>query len=321
MAARPWLSALAVLALAFSFSSCNRSTARRIGMVPKGRAHVFWQSVHAGAVKAAQEKKVELVWNGPVSETDVNGELQIVDAMINQHLSAIAVAPIDQKALVSVIERGAKQGIPMVIFDSPAETENFVAQVATDNYAAGQVAGKRMVELLGGKGQVAIVAVQLGAASTMAREKGFEDYVQKNAPGIQIMDKRYGNADFAQSLGVAENMLTAYPKLDAFFASNESSTVGAAQALKSRGSKVKLVGFDSSPTLLQNLRDGLIDSLVVQDPFEMGYRSILAAVDKLDGGTPKKIQSIEPLLVTKANLDEPSVHARLFPDLKKYLGE
>jgi ribose transport system substrate-binding protein len=289
-------------------------------MVPKGRAHVFWQSIHAGAAKAAQENKIELVWNAPTSETDAPGELQIVDSMINQHLDAVAVAPIDRNAMVSAIDRGARQGIPMFVFDSPADTQSFTAQIATDNYAAGQLAAKRMVELLHGNGKIAIVAVQVGGASTMAREKGFEDYVRQNAPGIKILDKRYGNADFAQSLSVSENMLTAYPDLDAFFASNESSTVGAVQALKSRHSKVKLVGFDSSVTLLEDLKAGLIDSLVVQDPFQMGYKTVLAAVEKINGGSPQKIQNIEPALVTRENLDDPAIHARLFPDLKKYLG-
>ncbi len=90
----------------------------------------------------------------------------------------------------------------------------------------------------------------------MLREQGFEDTIHKNYPGIQIVDKRYGMADFAQSLTVSENMLTAHPDLDALFASNESSTVGAAQALKGRKGKVLLVGFDSSPTLLEDLKSG-----------------------------------------------------------------
>ncbi len=311
--------AAALILLAVVSFSCNRGGARRIGVIPKGRAHIFWQSVHAGAVKAGRDQKIEIVWNGPASETDFNGQLQIVDSMINQHLNAIALAPIDRTALISVVDRAAKQGIPVIIFDSPVDTPSFAAQVATDNYAAGQMAGQRMIQILGGKGQVAIVAVQVGAASTMAREKGFEDTIREKAPGIRILDKRYGNADFAQSLAVSENLLTAFPALDALFASNESSAVGAAQALKSRRSHVKLVGFDSSPALLEGLKSGEIDSLIVQDPFKMGYDSIMAAVEKINGGTPRRIQNIEPAVVTRENLDTPAIHARLFPDLQKYL--
>ena len=114
-------------------------------------------------------------------------------------------------------------------------------------------------------------------------------------------------------------MLTAHSDLDTMFASNESSAVGAAQALKSRNSKVRLVGFDSSPNLLDDLKSGAIDSLVVQDPFKMGYESVKAAVEKLNGGTPKKINNLAPLVVTKENMSDPAVDNRLHPDLDKYL--
>jgi ribose transport system substrate-binding protein len=191
--------------------------------------------------------------------------------------------------------------------------------VATDNYAAGQAGAQRLAKILGGKGKVAMVAVQPGAASTMAREQGFEDSIKKEFPAIQIVDKRYGWADFAKSMSAAENILTAFSDLDGMFASNESSAVGAAQALKARKSKVKLVGFDSSPTLLDDLRSGLIDSLVVQDPFRMGYEAVQNAVKKLHGETPVKMNNLPPLVVTRENLDDPKVQQQLKPDLDKYL--
>ncbi len=309
---------LGVWLLAFS-SACNRQTKRRIAVIPKGQAHIFWQSVHAGAVAASRDLGVKVIWNGPPGETDYTQQLQIVDAMITQHVDAICLAPIDKTSMVSVVERAAKQNIPVIIWDSGIDTDNFVSQVATDNYRAGEMAAERIGKILNGKGKVAIVAVMPGAASTMAREQGFEDAVKKNLPGIQIVDKRYGWADRAKSLAVAENMLTAYSDLDAMFASNESSAVGAAQALKSRNSKVRLVGFDSSPNLLDDLKSGAIDSLVVQDPFKMGYESVKAAVDKLNGGTPQKIINLAPLVVTKENMSDPAVDQRLHPDLDKYL--
>jgi ribose transport system substrate-binding protein len=300
-------------------TGCNRDTKKRVGVVPKGRAHMFWQSVHAGANKAARENSIEIEWNGPATETDFNGQLQIVEAMINKRLDAIALAPIDKKAMVAVVERAMRQNIPVIIFDSPVDTEQFVAQVATDNYKAGQMAAERMGEITGGKGKIAMVAVQAGAASTMAREQGFEDTIRSKYPGLQIVDKRYGEAAVERSLTVAENMLTAFPDLIAMFGSNESSSVGAARAIKGRSSKVKLVGFDSGPTLEADLKSGIIDSLVVQDPFSMGYRAVSIAMKKLNGEAPEKIQNLEPRLVTRADLDKPEIQALLNPDLKKYL--
>jgi ribose transport system substrate-binding protein len=308
-----------VLCLSLIAAGCVKQEKKRIAVIPMGRAHLYWQSIHAGAVAAARELNVQIVWNGPATETDYSGQLQIADAMINQRVDAIAMAPIDRNAMVSVVERADREKIPVVIFDSGINTDKIVAQVATDNYKGGVVGAERIAKILNGKGKVAMVAVQPGSASTMLREQGFEDTIRKSYPGIQIVDKRYGMADFAQSLTVSENMLTAHPDLDALFASNESSTVGAAQALKGRKGHVLLVGFDSSPTLLEDLQSGLIDSLVVQDPFRMGYDSVQTAVEKLNGGTPKKIQNLPPLLVTKENLNDPKVQKQLKPDLEKYL--
>jgi ribose transport system substrate-binding protein len=310
--------ALTGVALSLTLS-CQRENKTTIAVIPKGRAHQFWQYVHAGAAKAAKENNVEIIWNGPTSETDYSEQIKIVDAMITRRVDAIALAPIDKKAMVGVVERAAREKIPVVIFDSGIDTEQFVSQVATDNYAAGQLAADRMGEILSGKGKVIIVAVQPGAASTMAREQGFEVRIKEKSPGIEIVDKRYGWADFAKSLTVTENMLTAHPNIDGLFASNESSAVGAAQAVKQRKATLKMVGFDWSPTLLEDLRSGVIDSLVVQHPFKMGEESVLAALAKLKGQPVEKINNLAPRLILKEDLDKPDVQAQLNPDLEKWL--
>jgi len=306
-------------ALAAGLSSCGKTGKRTIAVIPKGRSHLFWQSVHAGAVAAARETNVDIAWNGPSTEADFNGQIQVVESMINRHVDAIALAPIDKKVMVSVVERAAAQKIPVVIFDSPVDTDKFVSQVATDNYAAGKMAAERVGALLKGKGKIFIVACQVGAASTMAREQGFEDKIKEAFPDIKILDKRYGMSEVAPSRTVAENMLTAYPEAQAVFASNESSSVGAALALKARKSTAKMVGFDFGPTLEEDMKLGVIDSLVVQHPFKMGYESVMAAVAALDGKPVEKIKNLAPRLVTKDNLNEPEVQAQVHPDLKKYL--
>jgi ribose transport system substrate-binding protein len=314
---KTWIFAIALCASALV--SCNRSHKRVIAVIPKGNSDIFWQSVHAGAVKAGRELGVDIVWNGPPSETDFTMQLQIVDAMINRHVDAIALAPVDRQSLVGPVERAAKQNIPVIIYDSPVDTDKFVSQVATDNYKAGAMAGERMGKILNGQGKVVIVGVKPGAASTEAREKGFEDLIHQKFPGIQILDKRFGMAVVATSMTVAENMLTAHPDLDGIFASNESGTIGSGQALRTRHGKVKLVGFDWSPALLDDLSSGLIDSLVIQNPFEMGYQAITTAVRHLDGQPVTKIVDMAPRLIDRESLNDPGIQAQLHPDLKKYL--
>ncbi len=314
---RSCVAAIGVLTLLMS--GCNREHKRVIAVIPKGNSDIFWQSVHAGAVKAARENNVEVAWDGPATETDYGVQLQKVDAMLSRGVDAIALAPIDRTSMVSVVNRAADRKVPVIIFDSGIDTDRFVAQVATDNYKAGQMGAERMGKILNGKGKVVIVAVKPGAASTEAREKGFEDVIHQKFPGIQILDKRYGMSLVSQSLVVAENMLTAHPDLDGVFASNESTSIGAAQALRSRPRKVKLVGFDFTPTLLDDLKSGLIDSLVIQNPFEMGYQTVITAVKYLDGKPVTKMVDMPPRLISLENLNNPEVQAHLHPDLKKYL--
>ena len=312
--------ALRGLPFAFFAASCQRRDRKLMGVIPMGRAHVFWQSIHAGAAKASKETGIDIEWNGPASEMDISTQIQIVDAMVNKRVDAIAIAPIDRKALVGPVERAAKAGVPVIIFDSPLDTDAFIAQIATDNYRGGQLAGEQLGTLVNGKGKVAIVGAQAGSASTLAREKGFEDYMRAKQPGIQIVDKRFGESAVAKSLQVAENMLTAYPDLAGFFASNETGSAGTAQALKARGSRIKLVGFDSGPALETELRAGVIDALVVQHPFRMGYDSVHCAAKKFRGESFPRVQTIEPRLVTKENVDTPEIQEQINPDLKKYLG-
>jgi ribose transport system substrate-binding protein len=285
IAGRQRVTLTAVGLLALFASGCNREHKKVIAVIPKGNSDLFWQSVHAGAVKAARENNVDVAWDGPATETDYGVQLQKVDAMLSRRVDAIALAPIDRQALVSVVNRAADRKVPVIIFDSGIDTDRFVAQVATDNYKAGQIAAERMGKILDGKGTLVIVAVKPGAASTEAREKGFEDVIHQKFPGIKILDKRYGMA----------------------------------QALRNRSRKAKLVGFDWTPTLLDDLQSGLIDSLVIQDPFQMGYQAVIAAVKHLAGQPVTKITDLAPRLIDRENLNDAAIQAQLHPDLQKYL--
>jgi ribose transport system substrate-binding protein len=309
-----------LLAGAILLCSCNRTHKTTIAVIPKASADLFWQSVHAGAVKGAQDDRVGIVWDGPPNETDIAGEMQIMETMVNRQVDAIAVAPSDSSAFRIVVNRAAAAHIPVVIYDSGLDGGNYVTFVATDNYLGGQIGADRMGKILHGKGNIVVIKTTPGGASTTAREDGFRHELQTKFPGIQILDERFGMASIAISLGVAENMLTAHPSLDGIFCSNESGTTGAAQAVKERGSKVKIVGFDSSPTLVEQLKAGIIDSLVIQDPFKMGETAVDEAVRAARREkTPKQI-FLAPRLVTAADLSDPAVQAQIHPDLQKYLG-
>jgi ribose transport system substrate-binding protein len=307
------LAAIACLSLALA---CNRQGApgkRTIAVIPKGVSHIFWQTVRAGAEAAARENNVEIVWNGPAQETDYTGQSNIVEDAINRRVDGIVLAPTHKDALIPVVERAGREGIPVTIFDSGIGTDKYVSYVATDNRQGGRVAAERLAERLGGKGRVAILGVKVGSVSTDEREQGFQEVIKTKYPGIEIVAFQYGESDRARSLDRATDILTAHPDLNGFFASNESSTVGAVQAIKQKGlaGKITLVGFDSSPNLIDDLKAGAIDSLVLQNPYKMGYEAVKAMVTKLNGQSPPKQIDTGVKLLTKDNLETPEMQQLL----------
>ena len=310
-----------VLVVAPWTAACRKRERPLYAVIPKGQAHIFWQTVHAGAAAAAQKAKVDIAWNGPAMETDLTRQIAIVDDFINRHVDGIELAPEDREALVPTIRRAKRAGIPLTIIDSGADTEEYVSFVATDNYGGGALGARHLATLLGKKGEVAVIAVLPGAASTLAREQGFKDTIEKEFPDIKIVALQYGMSDRARSLSVTEDILAGHPTLSGIFASNESSTIGADQAIKSLGlsGRVKLVGFDNSPSLIDDLKGGTIDALVLQDPFQIGYQGLKALIDLQAGHTPPKRIDLPPILVTSENLQGSKIQQLIDPDIDRYL--
>ncbi len=312
----------ALLVSLLALASCHGSKMKRIAVVPKGTSHVFWVTVHAGAAAAGQKFGVEVLWNGPAQETEYDRQIQIVDSMIAQHVDGMAVAAAERKILNRSLDRAAELGIPVTVFDSGVDSTNYLAFLATNNFEGGRMGARELARLVGGQGTVAMVMHAPGSASTMDRERGFEDVMKNEFPKIEIVARQFGMSDRSKAMGVAENILTAHPDLKGIFASSEPSSIGTALALKSRGlsGKVKFVAFDSSDNLIEDLKGGTIDAMVVQDPFKMGFEAVKTLVDKLNGTTPPKQIDLPARLVQKADLDKPDIHELLYPDVKKYLG-
>lgn len=310
----------AVLLFFALLAGCQRQPSKTIGVVPKGANHVFWQTVRAGAVKAARQAGYQVEWNAPELEIDASRQIAIVESMINRQVAGIALAPVDRKALVSVVERAGKAGIPVAIFDSAIDTRQRISYVATDNVAGGRLAARRLAEIIGNQGKVAVITFMAGSAATEERTHGFEDEIRAKFPGIDIVARQFGMANRAKSMAVTENIMTAHPDLAGLFADNESSSSGAVQALKARNNRrVKMVAFDHAENLLEDMKAGWIDSLLVQNPFKMGEASTEAILTKLRGQTPLAVIDSGIALVKKDDLDKPAMKALLFPDIGRYL--
>ena len=312
----------AFLFAAAALWGCAGRKRRRVAVIPKGTSHLFWVSVQAGALAAGKQFDLEILWNGAATETDYSRQIQIVDSMVAQEVDGIALAASERKALVGVVDRAMAAGIPVTVFDSGIDSENYTSFIATDNYEAGKLGARKLAELLGGKGGVAMIMHAPGSLSTMDRERGFTDAVKAEFPGIRIVAEQYGMSDRAKSRAAAENILAAHPDLDGFFASTEPSSTGISLALKARemNGKVKFVAFDSSEAMIGDLKSGTIHAMVVQDPFKLGYEAVRTIHDKLNGRTPEKRIDLHARVITRADLETSEIQQLLNPDVKRYLN-
>jgi ribose transport system substrate-binding protein len=294
----------------------------KLAVIPKGTTHVFWKSVHAGAMKAAEELGgVTVDWQGPIVEDDRESQIKLVETFIQKHVDGIVMAPLDDKALIAPVVAAGKAGIPVVIIDSNlADPSAYVSFVATDNYKGGALGAKRLAEALGDAGKVILLRYQVGSASTENREKGFLDEIARH-PKIQVVSSnQYAGPTVESALTNSQTLLTKYGEgqVDGVFCPNESSTNGMLRALDTSGraGKVKFVGFDASPELLEALKKGQLSGLVVQNPFKMGYEGVKAMVEHLRGEKVEKQIDTGVVIVTPENLSQPDVDRLVHPPLE-----
>ena len=302
----------------------------QIAVIPKGTTHEFWKSIHAGAVKAQRELaaegiKVKLFWNGPLREDDRDQQIQVVENFTARNVDGIVLAPLDFQALVAPVVTAAQAGVPTVVIDSDLKSDRYVSFVATDNVKGGQMAGERMAELLGGKGNVILLRYQVGSASTDARETGFIEAVKKH-PGLKLISSdQYAGATRELAYQASQNLLNRYgSQVNGVFCPNETSTIAMTKALRDlglAGGKVKMLGFDAGSQSVADLKAGDVQALVVQAPVKMGYLGVKTLVAHLRKQKVEKRIDTGVTLVSRENMADPEVAELLNPPLKEFLGE
>lgn len=289
-----------------------------LAVVPMGTTHEFWKAIHAGALTAARELGVEIIWKGPLKEDDRNEQIQIVETLTNAGIDALVLTPMDDKALVRPVEEAARLGIPTVVYNSGLSSRSQIAYISTDNYKGGAVAADRIGTLLKGRGTAILIRVIASVEGSTKREQGFLDTLRTKYPNIKILsDNQYAGVTTETAYQTAENLLSRFPQVDAVFTPNESTTFGALRAIEDHGRSGRLihVGFDSSSKLIEALEAGRLMGLVLQDPFQMGYRSVATAVAHLRGRPYEKMVDTGVFLATPENRSDPLISRLLRPDL------
>jgi ribose transport system substrate-binding protein len=318
---------LVITALLCSCGKQNTTKTTTIAVIPKGTTHEFWKSIHAGAVKASREFKVEIIWKGPLREDDRDQQISVMEDFISRGVNGIVLAPLDDIALRAPVANATRANIPVVIIDSDLKSDDYVSFVATDNHLGGVMGGRELGRLLGGKGRVVMLRCLEGSASTTNREQGFLD-AMKEFPGITVVsENQYGGPTVETAYRASENLLgplkASQGKLtvDGIFTVNESTTFGMLRALQDAGcaGSVLFVGFDSSTKLVEGLRNKHINALVLQNPFRMGYDGVAAVVKHLRGEKLDRRMDTGVTLVTPQNMDQPEMQQLISPDLSPWL--
>ncbi len=288
---------------------------RRIGVIPKETESVYWEGVRQGALKAGAEENYTILWDGPTVETDCERQIQIVEDMILQKVDGVVLAPSNRKAMVPTVEKTYERKIPCVIVDSDVDTDKYLSYLATDNYKGGVLAARRMGAILAGQGKILLVAWTPSSASTDARVAGFRATLGKEFPGIQIVDTQYPNPPTPdRARDVTTDMLTRNAGVDGLFACNATTAGGALVALRAfqpGEKKIKMIGFDAWPMVVDGLDKGDLDSLILQNPYKMGYEGVKTIIRHLKGEKVDKQVDTGVELITRDRLKDPKIQELL----------
>ncbi len=314
------------LSLEILFSACRGSGEKAqeegkkltIAVIPMGTTHEFWKAIHAGALSAARELGVDIIWKGPLKEDDRNEQVQIVETMADAGVSALVLSPIDDRALVRPVVEAKRLGIPTIIFNSALQGDHHLAYISTDNYKGGVLAADYIGSLLEGKGKLILIRVKEGVEGSTKREEGFLRTIRSKFPLVKILsDNQYAGTSTETAYQTTENLLARFSDVEAIFTPNESTTFGCMRTLQDHGlaGKVIHIGFDTSKKLIEALEKREILGLILQDPFQMGYKSLQITVSCLKGKPYEKYVDTGVVLATPENMNEPGIRKLLMPDL------
>ena len=309
---------LTILLIAILLSSVASLAAAEaklyIPVISKGFQHQFWLAVKVGAEKAAVDYDVTITFEGPENESMVDKQMDMLQVAIDKDPAAICFAAVDSKAAIPLLEQAKAKGIPIIGFDSGVDSDIPMSTASTDNIAAAALAADKMVELIGGAGEVAIIAHDQTSRTGIDRVKGFTDRVAEKYPNVTIVSTQYGGGDQLRSTDLAKAVIQGNPELKGFFGANEGSIIGVMNAVQEFGMKGELVviGYDSGQQQMEAIRSGLLAGAITQDPIGIGYKAVEAAVKAYKGETLPLFIDTGFHWYDSTNIDDPVIAALLY---------
>jgi ribose transport system substrate-binding protein len=272
-----------------------------MGNIPS--ANQFWAKVEEGALAKGKELGVDVIVLGsPGGESDVAGQIGLVEDQLTQGITGLALAPADPAALDPTVEKALKQGVKVIYIDRPGGIEG-ITYVGTKNEPAAAMGGQYICDNIEKGSDVAIVQGVMAIANGRDRAKGSRDALE--ACGMNIVAEQTAEWDNAKGQMVTENILTANPNLKALFASNDNMAMGAIEALKGAKmlDKVLVVGFDGNPEAAEAILKGDMAISIAQRPTNMGAIGVESLTKLIKGETLEPVVDTGAEIVDKNNAE------------------
>jgi ribose transport system substrate-binding protein len=306
---------LAASACGAGEQSASSGGSKRVTLILGQSGEPFYISMDCGAKAAAKALGVKLDTQGPTA-FDATLQNPIIDSVTAKKPDALLIAPNDDKASVNPLKAAQDKGIKTILVDTIVGDESIgLSRISSDNEAGGVAAAKELATQIGDKGSVLFIGTKPGVSSVDARQRGFETEIKTHS-GVKLLAAQFSNNDLAKANQIVSDTLTANPDLAGIFAANLTTADGAAAGLKSTGKsgKVKIVGFDAGPKQVKQLQDGSVQALVVQKPYDMGYKGVEFAVKAVKGETIPKSLATDFVVATKANIATPDIAKYLYKE-------
>jgi len=316
------LCASAIVSVAALAGPSFAADAPTIPIIVKDTTSPYWQIVLAGARQAGKDLGVTVPELGAQSESDITGQISILENAVAGKPAAVVISPTEFKALGKPIDEAAKK-VKIIGIDSAADSKAFTSFLTTDNVQGGRIAADGLAQAITEKygkaeGDVALITSLPGVGSLDARAKGFKEELAAKYPGLKLVADKVADGQATTGLNIMTDLITANPNLRGVFASNLIMAEGAGQAVaeNKKGDTLKMVGFDSDDKTVGLLKDGTIWGLVVQDPYRMGYDGIKTALAASKGDKVEANVDTGANLITKANMGGEKQQALLYPKVK-----
>ncbi|HET6627850.1 MAG TPA: ABC transporter substrate-binding protein [Nocardioidaceae bacterium] len=313
---------VAAMAMATALSACGAddggggggdSDKPYIAIVSKGFQHQFWQAVKKGAEQEAKKEGATITFVGPATESEVEAQIDMLNTALAKNPDALGFAALDSKAAAPLLQQAADNDIPVIAFDSGVESDIPVTTASTDNKAAAAEAAKHMAELIGNKGKVAMVVHDQTSRSGIDRRDGFIEWMEANAPDVELLPVQYGGGDQAKSADITKSIIAANPDVAGIYGSNEGSAIGVVKGVQESGKQgITVVGFDSGQAQIDAINNGVMAGAITQNPVGMGEELIKAAMKAIDGEDLPETIDTGFYWYDKTNIDDPEIQAVLY---------